>query len=167
MGSVRVTLRLYSLRQSSRCNPNGVSFVSNRKSLIDQILEAASARGIYNPTPHAPRPLEMPDDSLVPAQDRLAYHLLKSNGFAPPFIEERTLLLTDHATLVQDRDALLQRWPQLPATRQTQALQQLRTRLHELWRRTRDYNLQAPPSLQIVGVRVDYELLGFVEHATQ
>ena len=80
--------------------------MSNRKSLIDQILEAASARGIYNPTAHAPRPLDIPDDSLVPAQDRLAYHLLKSNGFAPPFIEERTLLLSDYATLMQERDAL-------------------------------------------------------------
>jgi hypothetical protein len=141
--------------------------MSNRKSLIDQILEAASARGIYNPTPHVPRPIDIPDDSFVPPQDRLAYHLLKSNGFAPPFIEERTLLLTDYATLVQERDALLQRWPQLTVMRQTQALQQLRTRWHELGRRTLDFNLQAPPALQIAGVRVDYELRDFVEHASQ
>ena len=141
--------------------------MSNRKSLIDQILEAASARGIYNPTPHAPRPLDLPDDSLVPAQDRLAYQLLKSNGFAPPFIEERTLLLSDYATLMQERDALLQRWAQLSAVRQTHALQQLRTRWHELWRRTRDYNLYAPSALQIGGVRVDYELRDFGENASQ
>jgi hypothetical protein len=146
--------------------PGGLA-MSNRKSLIDQILEAASARGIYNPTPHAPGPIDIPDDSFVPPQDRLAYHLLKSNGFAPPFIEERTLLLTDYATLVQERDALLQRWPQLTVTRQTQTLQQLRTRWHELWRRTRDFNLQAPPALQIAGVRVDYELRDFVEQASQ
>ena len=141
--------------------------MSNRKSLIDQILEAASARGIYNPTAHAPRPLDIPDDSLVPAQDRMAYHLLKSNGFAPPFIEERTLLLADFATLSQERDALLQRWAQLSALRQTQALQQLRTRLHDLWRRTLDFNLQAPPALQIGGVRVDYELRDFAENTSQ
>ncbi len=141
--------------------------MSNRKSLIDQILEAASARGIYNPTAHAPRPLDIPDDSFVPAQDRLAYHLLKSNGFAPPFIEERTLLLSDYATLMQERDDLLQRWAQLSVARQTQALQQLRTRLHDLWRRTRDFNLQAPAALQIGGVRVDYELRDFVENASQ
>jgi hypothetical protein len=146
--------------------PGGLA-MSNRKSLIDQILEAASARGIYNPTPHAPGPIDIPDDSLVPAQDRLAYHLLKSNGFAPPFIEERTLLLADFATLTQARDALLAQWPQLTVMRQTQSLQQLRTRLHELWRRTRDYNLQAPPALQIGGVRVDYELRDFGENASQ
>ena len=97
----------------------------------------------------------------------MAYHLLKSNGFAPPFIEERTLLLADFATLSQERDALLQRWAQLTAVRQTQALQQLRTRLHDLWRRTLDYNLQAPPALQIGGVRVDYELRDFVENTSQ
>jgi len=72
---------------TSVCTPMRYAIMSNRKSLIDQILDAARASGIYNPTPHAPRPLDLGDDSLVPAQDRLAYHLLKSNGFAPPFIE--------------------------------------------------------------------------------
>ena len=135
--------------------------MSNRKSLIDQILDAARASGIYNPTPHAPRPLDLGDDSLVPAQDRLAYHLLKSNGFAPPFIEERALLLSEYATLCDAREALLQRWSQLTPPRQTTALQQLKAQFTALWRRTLDFNLQAPPGLQIAGIRVDFELRAF------
>ena len=76
-------------------------------------------------------------------------------------------MLSDYATLMQERDDLLQRWAQLSVARQTQAQQQLRTRLHDLWRRTRDFNLQAPAALQIGGVRVDYELRDFVENASQ
>jgi hypothetical protein len=86
----------------------------------------------------------MPDESFVPHQDRLAYHLLKSNGFAPPFIEERALLLADYAALCHARDALLQRWPHLTPPRQAEIIQQLTDQFTALWRRILDFNLQAP-----------------------
>jgi len=71
------------------------------------------------------------------------------------------LLLSEYATLCDAREALLQRWSQLTPPRQTTALQQLKAQFTALWRRTLDFNLQAPPGLQIAGIRVDFELRAF------
>lgn len=132
------------------------------KSHIDKILEEARAKGIYDPTHGASRPLDISDDSLVPAQDRLAYHLLKSNGFAPPFIEERQRLIADARSLFADRDALYARWMGLSPRRKHETLTQLKARFVDVWRRTLDYNLQAPSALHIEGIRVEFELRMFV-----
>jgi DnaJ family protein C protein 28 len=132
--------------------------MSDRKSLIDKILDEARKKGIYNPTDGAARPLDISDDSMVPEQDRMGYHLLKSNGFAPPFIEERNRLREDARQLLADRDALQARWQQLSPPQQQQQRTVLRNRFIDLWRRTLDYNLQAPASLHIDGIRVEYEL---------
>lgn len=132
------------------------------KTYIDKILEEARAKGLYNPTQAVSRPLEIEDDSNVPEGDRMAYHLLKSNGFAPPFIEERNRLLADKQVLFTDRDALQARWDSLSIERQRDALTKLRTRFVDVWRRTLDYNLQAPLALQIDGIRIDFELRDFV-----
>ncbi len=132
------------------------------KTYIDKILEEARAKGLYNPTHAVNRPLEIADDSNVPEGDRMAYHLLKSNGFAPPFIEERNRLIADKHTLFADRDALHARWDSLSLDRQRDALTKLRARFVDIWRRTLDYNLQAPLALQIDGIRIDYELRDLV-----
>jgi len=136
--------------------------MSDRKSLIDKILDEARKKGIYNPTDGAARPLDIIDDSLVPEQDRMGYHLLKSNGFAPPFIEERNRLREDASRLFAERDALQVRWNQLSPQQQQLQHTALRQRFIDLWRRTLDYNLQAPASLHIDGIRVEYELRALV-----
>jgi hypothetical protein len=132
------------------------------KSYIDKILEEARAKGIYDPTTVAKRALDIADDSLVPEHDRMAYHLLKSNGFAPPFIEERQRLSEDAQRLFAERDALKMRWAHLNPTQQRAALATCKARFVDLWRRTLDYNLQAPLALQIPGIRLEFELREFV-----
>lgn len=132
------------------------------KSYIDKILEEARAKGIYDPTTVAKRALDIVDDRLVPEHDRLAYHLLKSNGFAPPFIEERLRLCVDAQHLFAERDALQSRWANLSSAQQRAALTTCKARFVDLWRRTLDYNLQAPLALQIPGIRPEYELREFV-----
>ncbi|MEY3990332.1 MAG: hypothetical protein RI985_1413, partial [Chloroflexota bacterium] len=92
--------------------------MTERKSLIDMLLDEAKKRGIYQPNQSSNRVLNLDDDTLVPPEDRVGYRLLKSNGFAPPFIEERTQLLHDHAQIRQERDQLLQVWPTLTKERQ-------------------------------------------------
>lgn len=132
--------------------------MSDRKSLIDKLLDEARKRGIYDPTATATRPLDIVDDGMVPEQDRMAYHLLKSNGFAPPFIEERLRLRDDATQLYAERDALHARWPTLTPALQQRQRTMLHQRFTDLWRRTLEYNLQAPPALHIEGIRVEYEL---------
>ena len=136
--------------------------MTERKSLIDMLLEEAKKRGIYQPNQPSNRSLDLDDDALVPLEDRIGYRLLKSNGFAPPFIEERTQLINDHAQIRQERDQLLQVWPTLTRERQHERLMLLRQKYTDVWRRTLDFNLQAPLALHIEGVRVEYELRDLV-----
>lgn len=132
--------------------------MSQRKSLIDQLLEEAQKQGLYNPHSKADRRLDLGDDTHVPEADRLGYHLLKSNGFTPPFIMERQHLLEDRATLAQRRDALVQRWAQLHHTQRRKEYDAIHKQYTELWRRVMDYNLMAPSALHIEGVRIQLEL---------
>lgn len=136
--------------------------MTERKSLIDMLLDEAKKRGIYQPNQPSNRSLDLDDDALVPPEDRVGYRLLKSNGFAPPFIEERTQLLHDHAQIRQERDQLLQVWPTLAHERQRERLILLRQKYTDVWRRTLDFNLQAPLALHIEGVRIEYELRDLV-----
>jgi hypothetical protein len=132
--------------------------MSQRKSLIDQLLEEAQKRGIYNPHNKAERHLDLGDDTNVPESDRLGYHVLKSNGFTPPFIMERQQLLHDRDVLTQRRDALRERWARLSRLQRRTEYAGLHAQYTELWRRTMDYNLMAPLALHIEGVRVTVEL---------
>lgn len=61
--------------------------------LIDQMLEKhvqeAQERGDFDGLPGAGQPLELADDSDVPAELRAGYRLLKNAGFLPPELELR------------------------------------------------------------------------------
>lgn len=132
--------------------------MSQRKSLIDQLLEEAQKRGIYNPHDSADRHLDLGDDTHVPEQDRLGYHLLKSNGFMPPFLMERQHLISDREALAQRRDALQSRWAQLGRPQRLKEYEVLHKQYTELWRRVMDYNLMAPSALHLEGIRINLEL---------
>ncbi|MBM4412821.1 MAG: DUF1992 domain-containing protein [Chloroflexi bacterium] len=136
--------------------------MTERKSLIDLLLEEAKKRGIYHPTQKVERPLDLEDDALVPPEDRAGYRMLKSNGFAPPFIEERVQLLQDQARIRQERNQLLEVWPTLSDARKRERRAHLHKQYEDVWRRTLDFNLQAPLALHVEGVRVEYELRDFV-----
>lgn len=136
--------------------------MTERKSLIDMLLEEAKKRGIYQPNKPGEQPLDFDDDTFVPPEDRTGYRMLKSNGFAPPFIEERAQLLHDHAQIHAARDQLLEVWPTLSPSRQKERIHELRQKYLDVWRRVLAFNLQAPPALHIEGVRVEYDLRDFV-----
>jgi hypothetical protein len=82
--------------------------------LIDQLAEEriAEARreGAFDDLPGAGRPLQLDDDSAVPAELRTAYRLLKNAGYMPPELELRReiadtwqlLALAEHA---EERDS--------------------------------------------------------------
>ena len=85
---------------------------------IDQLVElrirTAQERGELDNLPGQGKPLELEDDSAVPAELRPAYRLLKNSGFLPPELE--TLKSIRHAESLlhqlednQARTRLLQR----------------------------------------------------------
>jgi hypothetical protein len=135
--------------------------MTERKSLIDMLLEEAKKRGIYQPNQPSDHKLDLDDDALVPPENRAGYRLLKSNGFAPPFIEERAHLLHEHAQIREERAQLLLVWPTLSKERQGERRTKLHQRYIDVWRRTLEFNLQAPMPLHIEGVRVEYDLRDF------
>lgn len=61
--------------------------------LLDQMAERAidqaRQRGELDDLPNAGRPLDLDDDSMVPAQLRPAYRLLKNAGYLPEGVELR------------------------------------------------------------------------------
>lgn len=61
--------------------------------LIDQLVEArisdAQARGEFDNLPGAGEALQLEDDTLVPAELRAAYRLLKNAGYLPPAVQMR------------------------------------------------------------------------------
>ncbi|HEX9369948.1 MAG TPA: DUF1992 domain-containing protein, partial [Roseiflexaceae bacterium] len=57
--------------------------------LIDQIIAKAQADGLMDNLPGQGQPLKLDADDLVRDEDRLAFRMLKSSGFAPPWIEAR------------------------------------------------------------------------------
>ena len=58
-----------------------------------KILEAMR-RGEFDNLPGAGKPLRMEDDSMVPAELRAAYRILKNAGCLPPELELRKEILT-------------------------------------------------------------------------
>ncbi len=132
--------------------------MTNHMQLIDQLLDEARKKGLYNPDIPGERALEFADTTHVHPDDRVAYQLLYSNGFAPPFIEERSQLLHERIDLNQLVVLVRQRYSGLDAIQKQTVLSEMRRKLTDLWRRTLDYNLIAPTVLQIDGIRVEYEL---------
>ncbi|ORM65110.1 DnaJ family domain-containing protein [Pantoea rwandensis] len=57
--------------------------------LVEQQIRAAQERGELSNLPGEGAPLNLDDDSGVPAELRTAYRLLKNSGFLPPELEIR------------------------------------------------------------------------------
>ncbi len=52
--------------------------------LAEQRIQEAMEEGAFDDLPGQGRPLEFDDDSMVPAELRTAYRLLKNSGHLPP-----------------------------------------------------------------------------------
>jgi hypothetical protein len=56
--------------------------------LVEQLLAEAVSRGELASLPGEGRPLELDDDTLIPAEMRAAYRILKNAGFVPPEVQD-------------------------------------------------------------------------------
>src|SRR5215211_7257459 len=83
--------------------------------LIDEIMAKAHADGLMDNLPGQGQPLKLDDDEMVPAEYRLGFRMLKSSGFAPPWIEARREIDEERAQLTNWLNDAWQRWPYLAA----------------------------------------------------
>jgi len=52
-------------------------------------LQEAVEQGAFDHLPGAGAPLQLDDYSMIPADERMAYHILKNAGLLPPALEAR------------------------------------------------------------------------------
>jgi len=57
--------------------------------LAEKAILEAQARGEFDKLPGAGKPLNLEDDTWVPAELRMAYTVLKNAGFVPPEVAEQ------------------------------------------------------------------------------
>ncbi len=139
---------------------------------IDEIIQQAIRAGAFDNLPGKGQPLRLEENPYLDPEWQLAYHLLKENGFAPDFIQQRQAIEQE---LAAAREALARSWAwrqqALTEGRNSQWVEveweKARVRFSEqiesLNGHIRDYNLQVPTStLARKIVKIDLELKKFV-----
>ena len=127
--------------------------------LIDEIMAKAHADGLMDNLPGQGQPLKLDDDEMVPAEYRLGYRMLKSSGFAPPWIEARREIDEERARLAAWLEDARRRWPHVNASAHAALRVAYRRKLDDIQRMIVNFNLKAPPGVEHVeGLRMVDEL---------
>ncbi len=120
---------------------------------IDEIIQQAMQEGAFDNLPGKGKPLDLDENPFLDQEWQLAYHLLKQNGFAPDFIEQRQSIELE---LAAARQSLARAW-----SWRTEALaegkaadyveaewgrakEKFYERVERINKRIRDYNLTVP-----------------------
>ena len=64
-------------------------FLHFMASQAERRIQEAQKEGAFDHLPGEGRPLELEDDSAVPAELRMAYKVLRNAGYLPPELEDR------------------------------------------------------------------------------
>lgn len=128
-------------------------------SLIDQIMAKAQADGLMDNLPGQGQPLKLDGDEMVPEEYRLGFRMLKSSGFAPPWIEARREIDEARAEIGRWLDDARRRWPHLAQPARVALRVAYRRKLDDLQRTIVNFNLKAPPGVpHVEGLRLADEL---------
>jgi DnaJ family protein C protein 28 len=132
---------------------------------VDEQIRRAMEEGFFDHLPGQGKPLNLDENPLEDPEWRVANHLLKSNGFSPPWLEIRKEIEADLQVAREDLRRAHQ-WRQTalvlkkPEAQVEAGWERARTtffsRLEDLNRRIFNYNLEAP-SLQLQMLALDPE----------
>ncbi len=129
------------------------------QNLIDQLIGQARQEGHFDDLSGTGKPIDTSDDTHVAEEDRLGFRMLKSHGFAPPWMEARRDIETERKKAESWLRRTNTRWPGMHAASQTAARVEYRTMLSELRSMILNYNLTAPQAAgQIEGIDLEAEL---------
>lgn len=108
---------------------------------IEEIIQRAMAEGAFDHLKGKGQPLSLEINPNVDPEWELAFHILKENGFAPAFIEERQAIERQISALRQTLEAAAAGSPQVwsPALRA-----EFEAQIAEINKRIRNYNLSVP-----------------------
>jgi hypothetical protein len=106
------------------------------QSIAENKIKEAMEEGAFDNLAGAGKPLNLEEDPFEDPSMRMAHRLLRNNGFAPPWIEERKdlLLAIEHVRAASLR----------LAGNDISQRDALRRRIGELNRRIQAYNVKAP-----------------------
>ena len=119
---------------------------------IDEQIRQAIERGEFDNLPGKGKPLDLNENPYEDPGWRLAYRLLKENGYTLPWIETRQNIELDFERAIKSlqqswdwrRNAVGRRGLVHAEREWQQALQTFRDEMNKLNRRIRDYNLEIP-----------------------
>jgi hypothetical protein len=127
--------------------------------LIDQLIGKARKQGQFDNLSGTGQALNTTDDELVPPEDRLAFRVLKNNGFAPPWMEARRDIEQERAKLEEWLQRTNRSWATMQPTSRTAAKVEYKRKLEDLRRMIMNYNLTTPVAAgQIEGLDLEHEL---------
>jgi hypothetical protein len=133
---------------------------------IDHLIGQAQSKGAFDQLAGQGRPLDTSDDLLVPAEDRLAYRMLKSHGFAPPWVEARQDIERERRQVELWLQRTNRAWPTMHSASRTTARVEYKRMLQDLRSMILNYNLSAPPAAgQVDGLDLATELARLGEYA--
>lgn len=125
---------------------------------IDDSIRQAMQAGKFDDLSGKGKPLRLDDDAHVDPEWRLAYHVLKENGFSLPWIELRREIEVEIDTARAGLRLAWERKRVNPAAdiEWQRARQEFSRQVERINRRIRDHNLQVP-TLQVQMKTVNLE----------
>jgi DnaJ homolog subfamily C member 28 len=77
---------------------------------VEKIIQRAQEQGYFDNLPGAGKPQDLSENPFVPEDWRMAFRLLKSNGFAPDTVEHDKALRAELASVDTALEAFGRRW---------------------------------------------------------
>ena len=129
------------------------------QSALDQQIAAGQRQGAFDNLPGAGKPLQSDNDVFVPEDMRVGYRMLKTAGFAPPWIEQQKEIAEDSTKLSSWLASARARWRHAAPSERERLQTLYREKLTLLNRKILDYNLTVPLTIgQMPGIRIQDEL---------
>lgn len=129
------------------------------QSALDQQIAQGEANGAFANLRGAGKPLGGDDDVFVPEDLRVGYRMLKTAGFALPWIEHQKDIVEEQAKLTRWLDSANARWRHAAPSERARLESIYREKLVQLNRTILNFNLSVPQSVgQMPGIRIEDEL---------
>lgn len=113
------------------------------ESIAERKIREAIEAGELDNLPHKGKPINLDRNPFEDPAQWMAHHLLRVNGFAPPWIEEAGEIDRSITSLRTDLALARRRYAAEPPGWQ-RALDGFSSRIEEINRRIRDFNLKSP-----------------------
>jgi hypothetical protein len=113
------------------------------ESIADRRIREAIEAGAFDNLPHHGKPIRIENNPFEDSAEWMAHHLLRVNGFAPPWIEEAKEIDASIARLRADLQHARSR-PAHDHREWRRVAEEFRQRATELNRRILTYNLKSP-----------------------